>query len=256
MSELTRALEERISALEERVASLEQQLPHARRSAGADGSRDAGAAGRTGGRTGGFVAARASVSSPAAADWVEPYEVADLELDQTWIEMHEPSARRQLHRLICEAVKAEGPVTEQLVLRRVREAWGLKRAGARIQEVFDQAVRQLVFTERLERLPNETLRTGEQQLWRVRVPADDDATRRSVEEVPAGELELALLLTARDAGAVSRDELTMRVSKLFGWTRRGTGIQTALDARVDALLQRGELEQDGSTITAVQHSDL
>jgi hypothetical protein len=187
-----------------------------------------------------------------APDWTSPYEVAQIKVSETWIEMHEQSARPQLHRLISAVVEAEGPVTIQLALRRVREAWGLKRAGQRIQQVFDQAVRQLAANGKLVRGSGDVLTRRGEDATAVRVPTADDSTRRSVDEVPAPELELALLLTARDAGRADADDLTMAVSRLFGWTRRGTEIQQTLDARLEALLTRGALRRDGASIVPAE----
>ena len=221
-------LQQRLEQLEARVTELEQQgVAAVRRPAGSGSSSARGSA--------------AAGGAGVAPEWTQPYEVAELEVGETWIEMHEPSARRQLHRLIREVVTAEGPITEQLALRRVREAWGLKRAGARIQQVFDQNIRQLCVQETIERRAGDVLAVPGQELDVVRVPGADEATRRSVDEIPAQELELALLRMARDRGSVAVDELTMLVAKMFGWTRRGTEIQNTLDARVEALLAGGGL---------------
>src|SRR5688572_561689 len=121
-SELVQRLTARIDALEARVAQLESGRAPARRSGGSGGSG--------GSADGGELDARS---------WTQPYVVAELEVAETWIELHEPSARPQLQRLVRQVVEEEGPVTERLVLDRVRRAWGLKRAGGRVQEAFDQA---------------------------------------------------------------------------------------------------------------------
>lgn len=194
----------------------------------------------------------AAVSEPASAGgpgWTQSYRVAELSVSETWIEMHEPSARPQLQRLIRETVAAEGPITQALALRRVREAWGLKRAGQRIQQVFDQSVRQLVAAGYLERRGDAVIEQG-QELDVVRVPSDDERSRRAADEVPALELELALVRVATDAGALAADELTAVVSRLFGWTRRGAGIQAVLDERLDSLVRGGALEREEDMLRA------
>jgi hypothetical protein len=45
----------------------------------------------------------------------------------------------------------------------------------------------------------------------------------------------------RDAGGVSRDELTTRVARLFGWARRGPDVTARMDALINVLLERGYL---------------
>lgn len=184
-----------------------------------------------------------------AAGWTEPYSVAPLEVSETWIELHEPSARPQLQRLVREVVQHEGPVTERLALDRVRRAWGLRRAGGRVQEAFDQAVRQLVARSLVERDGDALVEPGGGAVTRVRVPSDDEATKRGAEDVPLSELALALQ-HAIDAhgGRAGEDDVTMQVAKLFGWTRRGGAIQSRMDAAINYALNAGILTREGSNL--------
>lgn len=223
-----RHLEEQVVALQERVSVLE---------AGASRKRASGASSSQG---------AAALHAPS---WVAAYEIADLDVGETWIEMHEPSARRTLHRVLVETVRAEGPITEELALRRIREAWGMRRAGARIQGVFDQAIRQLVSLSQVHRASGVLSVPGTHDApILVRVPGADEATRRAVDEIPAAELQRALELAATDLGSPTADELTSAVAKLFGWTRRGTEIQNTLDANLAILVKSGRLVMDADRV--------
>ncbi|MCW2921704.1 MAG: hypothetical protein JWL76_1578 [Thermoleophilia bacterium] len=231
LSEQVEELEARIATLEARIQALE---------AGASPSRRSGSSG--------------SGSSAAlevdAREWTTPYAIAELEVAETWIELHETSARPQLQRLIRQVVEEEGPITERLVLDRVRRAWGLKRAGGRVQEAFDQAVRQLVARALVER-DDDALRLPGTSLVTVRVPTSEEATRRGAEDVPRVELALAMVRTAHAAGgSVAIDDLTMQVAKLFGWTRRGGAIQERLDAALELAAARGDVTIDARRVSA------
>lgn len=215
------SLVDRIGALEARVAALEAS-PAPRRAAASAGS--------------GGSAGELDISG-----WSEPYRPSAPEASESWIELHEASARPQLQRMIRQVVEEEGPVTERLALDRVRRAWGLRRAGGRVQEAFDQAVRQLVARTLVER-DGDALGVPGASLERVRVPGDEEATRRAADEVPLSELALAATRTAGAlGGAVEVDDLTMRVAKVFGWTRRGGAIQERLDAALRLAAERGDL---------------
>jgi hypothetical protein len=228
----------RIEALEARVANLE-----AARAGGGAPRRPSG---------GGSVGASGELE---ASGWTEPYVVAELEPAETWIELHEASARPQLQRMIRAVVEGEGPVTERLALDRVRRAWGLRRAGGRVQEAFDQAVRQLVARTLVER-DGDALQAPGTVLEVVRTPTDDEATRRGAEDVPLVELALAIERALRAlGGAADVDDLTMRVAKLLGWTRRGGAIQDRLDAALRRAVERGAIELDGGTARSVAASD-
>lgn len=164
-------------------------------------------------------------------------------MSETWIELHEQSARPQLQRLIRQVVDEEGPVTERLALDRVRRAWGLRRAGGRVQEAFDQSTRQLLARGLVER-DEDALRSPGSELRVVRVPGDDESTRRAAEDVPLVELALALSRAVEGIGVpVREDDLTMQVARLFGWTRRGGAIQERLEAGLEQAAARGGLER-------------
>lgn len=224
------ALEARIAALEARLEALEGR-----------GARRSGAAERGGG---------ASVAALDARGWTEPYRAARLDVSETWIELHEQSARPQLQRLIRQVVDEEGPVTDRLALDRVRRAWGLKRAGGRVQEAFDQAVRQMLARGLVER-DEDALRTPGSELASVRVPTEDEASRRGAEDVPLGELALAIAKAAAAVGApADEDELTMQVAKLLGWTRRGGAIQERLDAALALAERDGAIQRSAGRVSA------
>lgn len=186
------------------------------------------------------------VSPDERPEWAEPYKVAALDgPTRSWVEMHDPSAQADLRRLIQKVVAAEGPVSRELVLRRVRESWGVQRAGSRIREAFATAVRSLTSQGLLVAQDRDFLMVPESDPARVRVPTENDETRRRVDEVPAVELRAAIELTVRDAIRVERDELTYAVARLYGWNRRGSDIGQALDRAVTYLLRMKRLEKQG-----------
>ena len=238
MSDAVERLEARMMELEVRVAQLEQER------AGGGSSR----------RRGTGDGATAGSTALDSASWTHPYEPAQLEVSETWIELHEPSARPQLQRLVRQVVEEEGPITERLVLDRVRRAWGLRRAGGRVQEAFEQSLRQLLARGLVERAGDALVPQGGGEV-RVRVPhGEDEATRRGAEDVPLVELALALRHAAQSTGgSAAEDDLTMAVAKVFGWTRRGGAIQVRLDAAVAHAVAHGEIERrDGRLVAAAE----
>ncbi|MCW2962074.1 MAG: hypothetical protein JWM90_2461 [Thermoleophilia bacterium] len=224
-------LEARIAALEARVAQLE-------------GGAKRPAAGRTGSSD------RPAAKVASVAGWSQPYAVAEVEVSETWIEIHEPSARPQLQRLIRQVVELEGPVTDRLALDRIRRAWGLRRAGGRVQEAFDQALRQLLARGLVERA-GDSLATPGRVLESVRVPTDDEATRRGAEDVPLVELALAIWRVTQGVGRGAVDDITMQVAKVFGWTRRGGAIQERLDLAVERAIDDRLVERAGTDLRPV-----
>jgi hypothetical protein len=158
--------------------------------------------------------------------------------------MHLPEAQYDLRRMIMEVVEVEGPIEDELLLRRVREAWeGVGRAGGRIREAFQDALKGLRLRALVSRLEVSYTYTRASQLQVVRVPGGDQLAQRPVAQISRGEAKLAVGHIIADARRVSRDELTFEVCRLFGWNRRGPDIAVALDGAVDALVRDGFIEE-------------
>ena len=81
----------------------------------------------------------------------------------------------------------------------------------------------------------------------VRTPTD--TCHRAVEHVHDQELCMALVNLVRDAGGITHDELTTRVARLYGWTRRGPDIATRLHTLVTGLLAKGILSGNEHNLT-------
>jgi hypothetical protein len=179
--------------------------------------------------------------------WTEPYRIASPRAPRWYVEMHDPSARLDLKRMIKEVALIESPIAEELALRRVREAWGTGRAGSRIRGAFNDAMNSLIRQGEVKRDRFGFLWIGE--LKGVRVPVEETAeTRRTIEEVPAEELQLAVQHLVFDARSIAWDELTTSVARLFGWSRRGLDIAVTLDDAVEALVDTDVIRLNGDSL--------
>src|SRR5579864_1578672 len=141
------------------------------------------------------------------------------------------------------------PAHQELVLRRVREAWGVQRAGTRIRAAFDLAIQRLCRIRTVLRDEAGFLSIEGSRPESVRIATGDLKSNRDVVEVPQIELAQAVDLLVRDAGSITEDELTTRVARLFGWSRRGPDIAKALGIVVKAGIHSGSLVLDGAMLT-------
>jgi len=183
-----------------------------------------------------------AVDLDAAPSWTVPYALSKPRRLSRSIEMHQPEATTELARMVEEVVKVEGPVAEAVVLRRLREAWGVRRAGSRIRDRFERCLHYLLGKGVLGR-SNSFLTLPEQKLVTVRTPTRDEGTYRNADEVPPAEIRLAVRLLVQEARSIDREELTTRVARLFGWARRGADIGRSLDEAVDSLVAEGALTE-------------
>ena len=166
-------------------------------------------------------------------DYVEPQLPSRL-AGGLGAEFHDPISRARIADQIRYIVWNHGPIHDEAVLRAVREAWGLHRAGSRMRESFARAVERLSIDRSVNRTGDWLRRPGQHPV--VRVPASQDAPRRSVGEVPPDEIQLALVRLLGDAGSSSPENLRQAWARLYGWARVGADIEIAFERAVDVLI--------------------
>ena len=76
--------------------------------------------------------------------------------------------------------------------------------------------------------------------------------QREIAQVHNFELALALARLVQDAGGVSQDELTTKVARLYGWTRRGPDITARMHALITLLREEGTLSGSDDNLSLRQ----
>lgn len=143
-------------------------------------------------------------------------------------------------------VATEGPIHITVLYERLRNAWNIGRIGSRIRGNVDMAI-----------MSAGVLRDGDfltapgPMSAEVRTPTP--ACRREIAQVHNFELALALVMLVQDAGGVSEDELTTRVARLYGWTRRGPDITARMRALIRTLRDKGDLSGSDDTLSPRQN---
>ncbi len=179
--------------------------------------------------------------------WSTPYVVWHGELLPTpSAEPHTPEAWPTLRRLLPRVVETEGPVHEELLVQRVRELWGLARAGGRIRGNIQHILRGLAQVGRISK---------EGDFWDVpgrmcvtaRRPSGQ--VRRPVGRIAPIERQVALRELAAECPGASGDELVRLTSDFFGWARLGQDIRGALYQDLTALFAEGALTGGPDRIT-------
>ena len=160
-----------------------------------------------------------------------------------WIDPSQPGSAFDMAPGIQAVVLTEQPVHIAVLHQRLRDAWNIGRIGSRIRENIDTAIT----VARVLRDGN-FLTLTRPPLVTVRTPTE--SCRRDVEQVHDRELALALVNLVRDAGGITCDELSTRIARLYGWTRRGPDITTRMDTVISALLAAGTLTGNPDNLKA------
>lgn len=154
-----------------------------------------------------------------------------------------PSASFEMVDAIKAVVQEEQPLHYDILLQRLRDAWNIGRIGARIKENVDAAISMA----KLKR-DGDFLTTSHPDVLTVRYPVDACCCwiHRSTAD---SELELAIIRTVEDARGIDTEQLTVLVSRLFGWSRRGQEIQPKLESLIGNLLNGGLLDGTPERLT-------
>lgn len=144
-------------------------------------------------------------------------------------------------------VHAEAPITENLLIRRVLGAFGITRAGSRMNAKVAGALRQ-VNAIRVEENGVKIYYTSDPNDFKTyRVPRSSD-TQRDACDLPIAEVANAAGAVLRQQFGLPEEALIRETARLFGYSRIGTNVQEAMQAGIKRLIQCGRANkgEDGS----------
>jgi hypothetical protein len=180
------------------------------------------------------VIARDNTDEPAVPSFAVPYLKAQLPpvLD---VQMHQVGATA-LGQMIAKVVSVEGPVHLTEVTRRLMEAFGIVRAGARITSSVQDAVSEGQRRQWVE-LRGEFLYVPGKFNFVVRDRSAWPSAERKIEWVAPEEMDAALLETLRLGFSLSRQDAAGAAIEILGFGRATQRIAAAVDERLDHLIK-------------------
>ncbi|WP_415941160.1 DUF3320 domain-containing protein [Streptomyces sp. 067-1] len=182
---------------------------------------------------------RVPVDSGAEREWSAPYRTSRVEVGPRH-ELHTPEARPALRTVLAQVIEVEGPIHEDLLVQRAREAWGVGRAGSRIRDNVREVALALVRAG-LVSSDGAFFDTAGRDTLKARTPQDDAPVRKVVHIAPE-ERYVALCELAAECPGMSQDELIKQACDFFGWRRIGKDIRDCLATDVTTLHEQGRLE--------------
>lgn len=180
---------------------------------------------------------RVAVDLEPDRPWSAPYETTELFVGSA-AELHTPEARRALRHALMQIIEKEGPLHEDLLVQRTREAWGVAKAGPRIRANIAQVLDALVRQGQAER-DESFVQVAGCAGGLARRPAPGCA--RKVAHIPPAERQLVLVQLAAECPGMSSEELLKQVCEFFGWKQLGSNIKLALESDLVFLLEQGRM---------------
>ena len=153
---------------------------------------------------------------------------------------HADRVKTQVQQL----VKAEQPITNTYIYKRIAQAWVLPRVTPRLQELVDQCL-----------LPcyKDPRSNGKNYTFWADKSAMDGyhfyrvESERDAQDIPEVEWSNLALYIVGQQVSLSRDDLKRMMAKQLGF-RMGTNIETMTDAAISGLLKEGKLKEINGVI--------
>lgn len=151
---------------------------------------------------------------------------------------------------IRNVVEAEAPIMRNLLARRVLAAWGISKLGTRINAQFEQLLNDVNL--------NKTLTDGTIVFWSESLKPDEytgyristaGGQKRDAEDIPAEEIANAVKEILSHQISLPREELVREVSRLFGFARSGTNVESAMRKGINKAIAKGyACEKEGRIV--------
>jgi very-short-patch-repair endonuclease/DNA polymerase III delta prime subunit len=153
-----------------------------------------------------------------------------------------------LMQMIRTVVEIEAPVHSAEVTRRLMDAFGVTRAGSRITNAVEQAIR-LGMQHGLFHGRGGFMYSAESRPTPIRSRAHWESSERKVEWVAPEELDQALVETVTLGFSMSREDTISGALALLGFGRATSKITGMLDERIVTLADNGRLRLVDDVIT-------
>jgi very-short-patch-repair endonuclease len=155
--------------------------------------------------------------------------------------------------LVKQTVGAEGPVHQDEVVTRIRSAWGLQRAGNRIDAHVGAAIT-------IAQNSQEIVRDGEFLLWpdkeitlRDRSGVTSLSLRR-IEMLPPMEIDEGLITVIRTSLGATVDQAVNAVARGLGFKSTSSQLKELVESRIVLLQEKGSLIDFGGMLTVLNQT--
>ena len=173
--------------------------------------------------------------------WAVDYRVGRYLPNKPWIDFKDVGSRGDIAKAIEQFVDVEGPVHEDLLQKRVVNAFGIARTGSLVKEAYDRALADVTRARSIQRISKVFFTTATTDV-RVRMPSVDADSNRIVGHVAPVERQEAIRRLVLDVHRIDREDLLVAFARLFGWKRAGVDIRSAFDGDVKALVNARSIQ--------------
>lgn len=178
------------------------------------------------------------------------YEEAVLERAPHHLgELHE-LPREVLVSYVERVVEVEGPIHVDEVVTRIREAWGLKRTGARIRDAIGAAIDVAARKGSILRDGDFVSIDGRQAVLRDRSVVSSPGLRKP-EAIPLDEIAAGAVAVAAANYGAPADQLVTEIARGLGFKATSDGLKRRIIEGIELARRDGRLEEQNGLLQAV-----
>ena len=170
----------------------------------------------------------------AAPSGASAYQVAALKpLTLQPDEFLLPKYKTSIQSRIRKVMAAEAPISENLLIRRVLQSYGISRSGSRIHarmnEIFHSMGLSSTQTDAQRFYWNPEQDPEQYNLFRAGTSED---TKRDAKDIPIQEAANAVCFVLYEQGGLSREDLVREAARVMGYTRTGSVVTPLFEAAI------------------------
>ncbi|MAS95509.1 MAG: hypothetical protein CMO55_20100 [Verrucomicrobiales bacterium] len=179
--------------------------------------------------------------TPSGIPYVEAEYTADTTLD-----IHEVDTHWMID-LVKYIVEVESPIHRNEIVARVRNAWGVGRAGRRIQEAVSKGIDGALQANLLVAQKDIILFPGKSIQIRDRSNTQSTSLKK-IESLPPQEIQSGILQLVKASHSLEIGELAVGVARMLGFKSTSKQLRDLVAHEVSNLVEQQKLAKDGETV--------
>ncbi len=160
-------------------------------------------------------------------------------------------ATKAMAEIVIGIVRHEGPVHEDEVVARVRDLWGLGRAGTRVQDSVAKAIRAALVGGGCTRKDGFLSIPDAPVPVRSREGVSSSGLRKP-DLLPPAEIRQAILALLDAHHGATQSEIPVAVARIFGFKATSGQLRSAIEAQVTGLEKDGMIEESDGMFKRVK----
>lgn len=178
-------------------------------------------------------------------DLAVPYSEANVAVPKRQ-EPHEV-ATKKMADIVLQIVQQEGPVHEDEVVARVRDLWGLGRAGNRVQDSVAKAIRSVLVTRACTREDGFLSIPSAAVPIRNRSDVSSPGLRKQ-DMLPPAEIRAAILALVDAHHGATDEEIPVAVARIFGFKNTSGQLRSIIASQTAKLQRQAVIEESNGML--------